>query len=217
MYCYYQKTALVPEWQVGDVIAQRTERQGTLPFDFFDVDFPQFKIPSLKEIRVSTHLNFELRSDFITEFAQQAVKPINEFTTDLQGKIPNQIGDDINVDSPIDDVNIDVDLDEIDKPIKEINDAIDNADKALKDATSQFESKTFSEQLAELGFFKQKQEFERDLAEARYDAQKITQEIQSFNTQKFQKFYEIIEFEKQKTGEMQNIIDALQKEKTILA
>lgn len=27
LYCYYQKTSLIPEWQVGDVIAQRTERQ----------------------------------------------------------------------------------------------------------------------------------------------------------------------------------------------
>lgn len=27
MYCYYQKAVLIPEWQVGDVIAQRTERQ----------------------------------------------------------------------------------------------------------------------------------------------------------------------------------------------
>lgn len=27
LYCYYQKTSLIPEWQVGDMIAQRTERQ----------------------------------------------------------------------------------------------------------------------------------------------------------------------------------------------
>lgn len=65
------------------MIAHKTERQGTLSFDFLGIQFPNFTLPSLREIRVSTHVNFELRSDFITEFARQAVKPINEFTTDL--------------------------------------------------------------------------------------------------------------------------------------
>lgn len=91
MYCYYQNTVLIPEWQVGDVIAQRTERQGTLSMDFLDIQFPQFSIPTLKEIRISTHLNYTLRTDFLTEFAQNAVKPINQFTTDLSNKIPSQI------------------------------------------------------------------------------------------------------------------------------
>lgn len=52
MYCFYQTTFLVPEWQAGDVIAQRTERQGTLPFDFINLSLPQFSLPSLREIRV---------------------------------------------------------------------------------------------------------------------------------------------------------------------
>lgn len=83
MYCYYQKTSLIPEWQVGDVIAQRTERQGSLPMDFIDVQFPQFSLPSIKEIRINTHLNYELKSDFLSELAENAVKPINRFSTDL--------------------------------------------------------------------------------------------------------------------------------------
>lgn len=59
--------------------------------DFLDIQFPQFSLPTLKEIRISTHLNYTLRSDFISEFARNAVKPINEFTTDLQGHIPSRI------------------------------------------------------------------------------------------------------------------------------
>jgi hypothetical protein len=97
MYCYYQKTTLVPEWQVGDVIAQRTERQGTMPFDFINLQLPQFSLPSLREIKVASHVNYSLRSDFITEFARASVKPINEFQTDLKRAIPTKIGEDISV------------------------------------------------------------------------------------------------------------------------
>jgi len=107
MYCWYQNTYLVPEWQAGDVIAQRTERQGTLPFDFLSLQLPQFSLPSIREIRISTHLNLVLRSDFITEFARAAVKPINDFTTDLMSSIPSQIGDNVNV-GGVDNVNVDL-------------------------------------------------------------------------------------------------------------
>lgn len=91
LYCYYQKTVLIPEWQVGDVIAQRTERQSSLPMDFLDVQFPQFSLPTIKEIRVSTHLNYTLRADFISEFAKKAVEPINSWSTNLQNAIPSNI------------------------------------------------------------------------------------------------------------------------------
>ncbi len=46
---------------------------------------------------MATHVNFNIRSDFITEFAKQAVKPVNEFTTDLGRGIPKKIGEDVNV------------------------------------------------------------------------------------------------------------------------
>lgn len=97
MYCFYQNTSLVPEWQAGDVIAQRTERQGTLPFDFINLNLPQFSLPSLREIRVGSHVNYSLRSDFISEFARAAVKPINSFKTDLQLAMPSKISDDIGI------------------------------------------------------------------------------------------------------------------------
>ncbi len=120
MYCYYQKTVLIPEWQVGDVIAQRTERQGTLPMDFIDIQFPQFSVPALKEIRISTHLNYTLRTDFLTEFAQNAVKPINEFTTDLSNKIPSQI-------------------DGLEKAVDAVENAADQASDAIHDGVNQVE------------------------------------------------------------------------------
>lgn len=98
--CLYQNTILTPEWQVGDVIAQRTARQGTLPFDFLHLRLPQFSFPSIREIRVESHVNFELQSEFITEFARNAVKPINQFNTDLGRSIPSKIGEDVNISTP---------------------------------------------------------------------------------------------------------------------
>jgi hypothetical protein len=95
MYCYYQKTVLIPEWQVGDIIAQRTERQGTSPFDFLSIQLPQFSLPVLREIRVSSHVNYDLRTDFITEYARASVRPINQFQTDIARQIPPRIGTDI--------------------------------------------------------------------------------------------------------------------------
>ena len=97
--CYMEKTVLIPEDYVGATIAQRTDRQGTLPFDFLNLQFPQIAIPGIKEIRVSTHVNFELKSDFIVEFARNAVKPINRLNTDF-AKIPTKIAPDLNISSP---------------------------------------------------------------------------------------------------------------------
>lgn len=99
MYCWYNSTFLISEDQVGSVIADRTERQGTMSFDFLNVQFPNMSIQALKEIRVSSHVNFNIRSDFITEFARAAVKPINSFTTDLSRGMPKKIGEDINLKS----------------------------------------------------------------------------------------------------------------------
>ena len=45
-------------------------------------------------------MNFELQSDFVTEFARSAVKPINQFSTDLGHALPSKIGEDINVQIP---------------------------------------------------------------------------------------------------------------------
>ena len=92
-----QNTFLVPEWEAGDVIAKRTERQGTMPFDFINLNLPQISLPSIKEIKVSSHVNHNLKSDFITEYSRSAVKPINAFQTDLAIGMPKKIGEDVNI------------------------------------------------------------------------------------------------------------------------
>jgi hypothetical protein len=99
--CYMEKTVLIPEDYVGATIAQRTDRQGTLPFDFLSVETPQIALSSKvpREIRVSTHVNFELKSDFITEFARNAVKPLNRLNADFS-QIPQKILPDINISAP---------------------------------------------------------------------------------------------------------------------
>ncbi len=68
-----------------------------MSFDFLGIQFPNFTLASIRQIKVSTHVNFNIRSDFITEFAKQAVKPVNEFTTDIGRSMPKKIGEDINI------------------------------------------------------------------------------------------------------------------------
>lgn len=106
--CFMNSTNLAPEDYAGTLIALKTERQGSLPMDFLNIQFPQLSIPFLREIRVSSHINFELRSDFITEFAKSAVKPVNEFGADLSNALPSQLGEDIRVTTP---ANINLKLD----------------------------------------------------------------------------------------------------------
>lgn len=40
-----------------------------------------------------------MRSEFISEFARTAVKPVNSFQTDLKMGIPKKIGEDVNIQS----------------------------------------------------------------------------------------------------------------------
>lgn len=108
MKCYYEKTTLVPEWNVWDVIAQRTERQGTLPFDFLNKQFPNLTLPTVKNIKVATHVKYEEDSTFLTEFAQAAVTPINEFGADMQRDIPTKVGEDVTLNPQ--NLRIDADL-----------------------------------------------------------------------------------------------------------
>lgn len=98
--CMYEKTTLVPEWRVGNIIAERTERQSASPIDFINIDIPQITLGFLKEVRVSSHIKYEMRADFITEMANAAVKPINSFTTDMTRKLPPQVGPSVNISNP---------------------------------------------------------------------------------------------------------------------
>ncbi len=101
-----RKELWVPEWRVGDVIAQRTSRQGTLPIDFLNFQFPQFSSSFLSEIVVETHVNLEFRTDFLIEMAEQIVAPINEAPADLRNLVPSQVAPDVNISSPLPSQNL---------------------------------------------------------------------------------------------------------------
>lgn len=99
--CLMRKELWVPEWRVGDVIAQRTARQGLLSLDFLNIQFPTLSYSFLKEIEVATHVNLEFRIDFITEMARSIVAPINEFSSDLTRGLPQRIAPDVRIESEL--------------------------------------------------------------------------------------------------------------------
>ncbi len=98
--CLLNSSPFVPEWVVGEMIAEKTARNTTLPIDFLKLDLPQVSMKFLKEIRVSTHINYEIKTDFITEMAKASVKPINSFTTDMTRILPTNVGKNINIEGP---------------------------------------------------------------------------------------------------------------------
>lgn len=77
-----------------------------MSFDFLDINFPQITLPTIRNITVSSHVNFQLRSEFIAEFAKSAVKPINSFSTDLTHSLPKKIIPDIQVESPVQNIQL---------------------------------------------------------------------------------------------------------------
>lgn len=257
MYCFYQKTFLIPEWQVGDVIAQRTERQWTLPFDFLDLQFPQFSLPSLKEIRVSSHVNYEIESDFISEYAKNAVKPINEFSTDLSKWIPSQIGNNLNISSPVNNVHIDASSSEkldksLDKTQKDIQNSSNNflnsieatinkdlqsynnydfgkiknilspiiqqyeADKNIFLTNEEFYS-YFRQNLIDAELYSIAHSLDSQIASARLEAQKTTQDIKNHITQRSNLLKNFVNEQNQNIAEMQNFVDLLRDEDNLLA
>jgi hypothetical protein len=54
-----------------------------MPFDFLDVNLPQFSFPFVDAIKVTSYVNFEFETDFISELARQTALPLNNFTNDL--------------------------------------------------------------------------------------------------------------------------------------
>lgn len=85
--CILRKNPFVPEWRAGDQIAQITERQGKMPLDFFNIEFPNFSLAFVDAIRVTTFVNVEFQVDFILEMAKSTFQPINEFSTDLRSNV----------------------------------------------------------------------------------------------------------------------------------
>lgn len=91
--CIMRTNPFVPEWRAGDQIAQITERQGRLPIDFLNIEFPNFSLSFIDAIKVSTFVNLELDIDFIVAMSRATLDPLNRFTNDFSNlgaiKIPN--------------------------------------------------------------------------------------------------------------------------------
>lgn len=85
--CILKSSPFHPEWRAWDQIAFLTERNGYLSFDFLNKSLPQFSIPFVDSIEVTTYVNLESETEFITEFAKKAVEPARKFTSDFTNKL----------------------------------------------------------------------------------------------------------------------------------
>lgn len=218
MYCWYQNTNLVPEWQIGDVIANRTERQWTFSLDFLDIQFPNFSIATLKEIRVSTHVNFQIRSDFITEFARAAVKPINNFTTDLSRGVPKKLMDDINIEGKNININLQTNMGQSGSVAK-IQDMIQSFQQENKEEVSVDNFVTFfRSEIEKAGLYGTLgASLNEDLARAHADQIAQTQELIEYNERRFDMLRQYIQAEYDDTAKVQQIIKMLTEESKALA
>ncbi len=216
--CYLNKTPLVPEWTLWDIIAQRTERQWYLPIDFLDINLPQISIPWIREIRISSHVNFEIDSDFITEFARAAVAPINQFNADLGRWIPKKIGEDINIATPN---NIDINLQSFLPPgTNEIIAEYRNILEQDKDITLDVDdfAQELKSQMAstpELAHLAPK--LTESIRKSWLESDALTQELQIYQQKRFDILREYIKLQHDETSTMQNIVDMLTQETHLLA
>jgi hypothetical protein len=209
IYCYYQNTSLVPEWQAGDVIAQRTERQGTMSFDFLDVKYPQFSLPTVSDITVSSHVNFQLRSEFIAEFAQAAVKPLNQFTTDLTHTLPKKVGNDINIRTPVNDIKYQgfIQIDPLLSTLRTLIEARSVEEWKLVD--SETFTSYFITQLETSGMHDLAMRTKQELKKVQIDQEKLTQNLILKNDAQFDILQKYINSQYSETAKIQNIIDTL--------
>lgn len=121
--CFLRSTVLVPEWKAWDAIAFITERPWYLPIDFIDISLPQFSLPFVDAIKVTTWVNLEFEAEFLVEAARQSMMPINVFTNDIvnifdisfmdldfRGILPTEVNVWVDpLDSDQDNTNIEVD------------------------------------------------------------------------------------------------------------
>ncbi len=216
MKCLYQNTLLIPEWQAGDVIAQRTARQGTLPFDFLNLQFPQLSFKGIKEIRIQSHVNFELKSDFITEFAKSAVKPINQFNTDLGRSIPSKIGEDVNVSTPSN-VKVKVGLNEnFSRTRARLAENITDLDRmAFTTLDVDAFLPYFRNELILAG--QSTVSLDRSILKARLETRNLEKEVIDHQVEQSRLLHSYIEAEEAKTKELEKMIDRMRHPDTLLS
>ena len=81
---------------VGTKVDNKTERQGYLPFDFLDVQYPTVNAQWIDTIRVATSVNLHYDVTFVTDMIRSALEPLTEFPTDFsQLEIPSSVNFDI--------------------------------------------------------------------------------------------------------------------------
>jgi len=83
MMCILKSNPYVPEWRAGDQIAFLTDRNGYLNLDFLNINLPQFSLPSVDAIKVTTFVNLELETSFIVDMANYILEPVNNFSNDI--------------------------------------------------------------------------------------------------------------------------------------
>ena len=81
--CIMRINPFVPEWRAGDQIAQITERQGKLPIDFLNIEFPNFSLSFIDAIKVTSFVNLEFDLEFIVAMSKATLSPLNQFSNDL--------------------------------------------------------------------------------------------------------------------------------------
>lgn len=158
-------------------------------------------------------MNFNLRSDFITEFARSAVKPVNEFTTDLGRSIPKKIGNDVNVGGPSKKIDLTpgaqvTSTGEYLATLQDIDDVFQRESKILLD-TDEFK-KHFIEQLDITSSDPQaKITLLKELQKSQRDSDILTEKLLDAHNAKFDILIKYIQAEYDSTAELQNILDMI--------
>ncbi len=217
--CYMEKTVLIPEDHVGATIAQRTDRQMTLPFDFLKISFPQVSIPGIREIRVSTHVNFELKSDFMVEFAKNAVKPINRLNADFS-KTPTKIGTDIKIGTP---ANINIKAQSSLYPSEMHStyaylDMQEDMRSLLSSSGEMMDIEMFTpylrKQLVLAGL--DATELDRSITLSHKESDELTMKMQKNSQEGFRLFRQYIDAEEAKTHELEKMLDTMKNPPKLL-
>ncbi len=81
--CLLRQNPFVPEWRAGDQIAFITERWGYLPTDFFSIDMPQFSVPVVDSVNITSYVNLEFSTDFVIDLVKNITDPINNVTNNI--------------------------------------------------------------------------------------------------------------------------------------
>lgn len=107
--CILKTSPFVPEWRAWDQIAYLTERNWYLPFDFLDLNMPQFTYPYVDAIQVGSFVNLERETDYIIELARQIALPITSMNSDFTNIFNISISDlDFSWATPSD-INLEID------------------------------------------------------------------------------------------------------------